>query len=44
MCGAIGTVQYVSGVEGEEASSSNAGGHSITDGVGNDDSDEADQV
>ena len=35
------TVQYVSGVEGEEASSSNAGGHSITDGVGNDDSDEA---
>jgi S-DNA-T family DNA segregation ATPase FtsK/SpoIIIE len=35
------TVQYVSGVEGEEAASSNAGGHSITDGVGNDDSDEA---
>ena len=35
------TVQYVSGVEGEESSSSNAGGHSITDGVGNDDSDEA---
>jgi S-DNA-T family DNA segregation ATPase FtsK/SpoIIIE len=35
------TVQYVSGVEGEEAPSSNAGGHSITDGVGNDDSDEA---
>ncbi len=35
------TVQYVSGVEGDESSSSNAGGHSITDGVGNDDSDEA---
>ena len=35
------TVQYVSGVEGEEASSSNAGGHSITDGVGDDASDEA---
>lgn len=35
------TVQYVSGVEGEESSSSNAGGHLITDGVGNDDSDEA---
>ena len=35
------TVQYVSGVEGEESSSSNAGGHSITDGVGDDASDEA---
>ena len=35
------TIQYVSGVEGEDSSSSNAGGHSITDGVGNDDSDEA---
>ena len=35
------TVQYVSGVEGEEAPSSGSGGQSITDGVGNDDSDEA---
>lgn len=35
------SVQYVSGVEGEETSSSNAGGHSITDGVGDDASDEA---
>ena len=35
------TVQYVSGVEGEESSSSNVGGHSITDGVGDDASDEA---
>jgi len=35
------TIQYVSGVEGEESSSSNAGGHSITDGVGDDASDEA---
>jgi len=35
------TVQYVSGVEGEESSSSYAGGHSITDGVGDDASDEA---
>jgi S-DNA-T family DNA segregation ATPase FtsK/SpoIIIE len=35
------TVQYVSGVEGEEAPSGGSGGQSITDGVGNDDSDEA---
>ena len=35
------SVQYVSGVEGEEAPSSGSGGQSITDGVGNDDSDEA---
>jgi S-DNA-T family DNA segregation ATPase FtsK/SpoIIIE len=35
------TVQYVSGVEGEEPPSSGSGGQSITDGVGNDDSDEA---
>lgn len=35
------SVQYVSGVEGEESASSNAGGHSITDGVGDDASDEA---
>ena len=35
------SVQYVSGVEGEEAPSGGSGGQSITDGVGNDDSDEA---
>ena len=35
------SVQYVSGVEGEEAPSGGGGGQSITDGVGNDDSDEA---
>ena len=35
------TVQYVSGVEGEEAPSGGSGGQSITDGIGNDDSDEA---
>ena len=35
------TVQYVSGVEGEEAPSGGSSGQSITDGVGNDDSDEA---
>ena len=35
------TVQYVSGVEGEDAPSGGSGGQSITDGVGNDDSDEA---
>ena len=35
------SVQYVSGVEGEEAPSGGSGGQSITDGVGSDDSDEA---